>query len=97
VGDPLKVLVLSVDATRARIALSTKKLEQEPGDFLRLSREEFSERAEAQAAAFRDKIDAPPVDGETLESVGTAATVSLKHQYFSLAGKASGEQRHFKL
>jgi ribosomal protein S1 len=48
VGEQLKALVLNVDATRGRITLSTKQLEQEPGDFMRLSRKEFSERAEAQ-------------------------------------------------
>jgi small subunit ribosomal protein S1 len=58
VGDKLKVLVVNVDAEEGRVTLSTKQLEQQRGDFVRLSRNEFADRAEVQAAAWRDKIRA---------------------------------------
>jgi len=34
VGDKLKVMILSMDKDRGRVTLSTKKLEQTPGDML---------------------------------------------------------------
>jgi transcriptional accessory protein Tex/SPT6 len=48
VGETIKALVLRVDHETGRLSLSTKKLEQQPGDLLNLSREEFFQRAEEQ-------------------------------------------------
>jgi predicted RNA-binding protein with RPS1 domain len=56
VGDKLKVQVLLVDKWAGQIMLSTKVLEQFPGDFVRLSRQEFSDRAEVPAAAWRERV-----------------------------------------
>jgi ribosomal protein S1 len=52
VGDKLRALVIVVNKVKGRITLSTKKLEKEPGDFRRLSRKEFNDRADAQADVF---------------------------------------------
>jgi ribosomal protein S1 len=54
-GDKLKVLVIKVDTENGRIILNTKNLEQERGDFLTLDRKEFNDRAEVQAAAWRER------------------------------------------
>jgi hypothetical protein len=50
------VLVIRVDTEKSRMAVSTKELEQVPGDFVKLSRKEFSDRAEVQAAAWRNNL-----------------------------------------
>jgi small subunit ribosomal protein S1 len=59
-GDRLKVLVLSIDAQRGRVTLSTKKLEPNPGDMLRDPQLVF-ERAEEMAEVFRKRVDAAEV------------------------------------
>jgi predicted RNA-binding protein with RPS1 domain len=56
VGDKLKVLVIKVDKENGRIGVSTRELEQAPEDFVKLSRKEFSDRAEGQAAAWRNNL-----------------------------------------
>jgi ribosomal protein S1 len=48
VGEQIKALVLNMDPQAGRLSLSTKKLEQQPGDLLNLSREEFCQQAEEQ-------------------------------------------------
>jgi predicted RNA-binding protein with RPS1 domain len=55
VGDKLKVFVLDVDKWEGQITLATSVLEQEAGDFVRLSRKEFNDRAEEPAAALRER------------------------------------------
>lgn len=57
VGDKLKVLVLSADADRGRVTLSTKKLEKNPGDMLNNPQAVF-EGAEEMAAQFRERMAA---------------------------------------
>jgi small subunit ribosomal protein S1 len=57
VGDKLKVLVLSADADRGRVTLSTKKLEKNSGDMLNNPQAVF-EGAEEMAAQFRERIAA---------------------------------------
>jgi small subunit ribosomal protein S1 len=52
-GDRVKALVIKVDREKGRITLSIKRLEKEPGDFFRFSREAFWQQAEEQAAAYR--------------------------------------------
>lgn len=54
-GDKLKVMILSQDKDRGRVTLSTKKLEPEPGDFLRDPAKVF-EKAEEMAATFRERV-----------------------------------------
>lgn len=56
-GDKLKVMVLSQDRDKGRVALSTKKLEPTPGDMLRDPALVF-ERAEEMAALFRERVAA---------------------------------------
>jgi hypothetical protein len=56
-------LVLSKETADCRITLSTKKLEKEPGDYLRPSREDFLKQAEEQAAALRAKVARAAVNG----------------------------------
>lgn len=52
-----QVMVLSTDAQRGRITLSTKKLEPTPGDMLRNPQRVY-EQAEQMAADFRTRIEA---------------------------------------
>lgn len=52
VGDTIKALVQSVDRQRGRIGLSTKKLEDEPGDMLRDAASVYA-KAEGKASAAR--------------------------------------------
>jgi small subunit ribosomal protein S1 len=49
-------LVIHVDAGRQKIALSTKKLEYEPGDMLQDPQRVYEE-AEATAAAYRERLE----------------------------------------
>jgi ribosomal protein S1 len=48
VGDKIRGLVLNMDYSQGCISLSTKKLEKEPGDVLRMSHEAWLEQAEEQ-------------------------------------------------
>merc|ERR1712157_304976 len=57
VGDEIKAMVLSYDANRGRVSLSTKKLEMEPGDMLRNPAKVF-ENAEKMASQFRERVAA---------------------------------------
>lgn len=56
-GDKLKVMVLSQDKERGRVALSTKKLEPTPGDMLRDPQLVY-ERAEEMAEQFKQRVAA---------------------------------------
>ena len=56
-GDELKVLILSKDAERGRLSLSTKKLEPSPGDMLRNPALVF-EKAEEMGRIFRERVAA---------------------------------------
>ena len=56
-GDELKVLILSKDAERSRLSLSTKKLEPSPGDMLRNPALVF-EKAEEMGRVFRERVAA---------------------------------------
>ena len=55
--DELKVLILSKDAERSRLSLSTKKLEPSPGDMLRNPALVF-EKAEEMGRVFRERVAA---------------------------------------
>jgi len=57
VGDEIKAMVLSYDANRGRVSLSTKKLEMEPGDMLRNPAKVF-DNAENMAKQFRERVAA---------------------------------------
>jgi len=57
VGDEIKAMVLSYDANRGRVSLSTKKLEGEPGDMLRDPAKVF-DNAEQMASQFRERVAA---------------------------------------
>lgn len=56
-GDRIKVMVLSQDKERGRLALCTKKLEPTPGDMLRDPALVY-EKAEAMAAKFKERVAA---------------------------------------
>lgn len=57
VGTELKVMVISQDKGKGRVALSTKTLEAEPGDMLRDPTKVF-ENAEATAAKYQERLEA---------------------------------------
>ncbi|KAL4537960.1 hypothetical protein Ndes2526B_g04187 [Nannochloris sp. 'desiccata'] len=56
-GDKIKVMVLSQDKERGRVALCTKKLEPTPGDMLRDPALVY-EKAEEMAALFKERVAA---------------------------------------
>ena len=56
-GDVLKVMVVSQDPDKGRIALSTKRLEPEPGDMLKDPKKVY-DNAEKTAEAFRAQLAA---------------------------------------
>jgi len=55
-GDKIKVMVLSQDREKGRVALCTKKLEPTPGDMLRDPALVY-EKAEEMAALFRQRVE----------------------------------------
>lgn len=57
VGTTIKVMVISQDKAKGRVALSTKTLEQEPGDMIK-NPEAVYENAEATAAKYQERIEA---------------------------------------
>jgi len=71
VGDEIKAMVLSYDANRGRVSLSTKKLEGEPGDMLRNPAKVF-ENAEKMASQFRERVAA----AEAVARASTAEKVT---------------------
>jgi len=71
VGDEIKAMVLSYDANRGRVSLSTKKLESEPGDMLRNPAKVF-ENAEKMASQFRERVAA----AEAVARASTAEKVT---------------------
>ncbi len=56
-GDKIKVMILSQDRERGRVALCTKKLEPTPGDMLRDPALVY-EKAEEMAAQFKERVAA---------------------------------------
>jgi small subunit ribosomal protein S1 len=79
-GDELKVLILSKDAERGRLSLSTKKLEPSPGDMLRNPALVF-EKAEEMGRTFRERVAAAEAaaqaeEGATSEMAGMEAKAS---------------------
>ena len=78
VGDEIKAMVLSYDANRGRVSLSTKKLEMEPGDMLRNPAKVF-DNAENMAKQFRERVAAA-------EAVARASTQEAEKE-----GKPSAE------
>merc|ERR1711871_1413940 len=57
VGTQIKCMVISQDKGKGRVALSTKTLEQEPGDMLK-NQEKVFENAEETAAKYQERIAA---------------------------------------
>jgi len=57
VGTELKCMVISQDKGKGRVALSTKTLEQEPGDMIKNQQAVF-DNAEATAAKYQERIEA---------------------------------------
>lgn len=54
-GDKLKAIIVDVDASRGRVAVSTKQLEPEPGDMLKNPQLVY-EKAEEMAAKYRQQM-----------------------------------------
>ena len=57
VGTQIKCMVISQDKGKGRVALSTKTLEQEPGDMIK-NQEKVFENAEDTAAKYQERIAA---------------------------------------
>merc|ERR1719231_176086 len=57
VGTAIKCMVISQDRGKGRVALSTKTLEQEPGDMIK-NMEKVFENAEDTAAKYQERIEA---------------------------------------
>merc|ERR1719230_1125293 len=57
VGTAIKCMVISQDKGKGRVALSTKTLEQEPGDMIKNQAKVF-ENAEETAAKYQERIAA---------------------------------------
>merc|ERR1719163_2498158 len=57
VGTQIKCMVISQDKSKGRVALSTKTLEQEPGDMIK-NQEKVFENAEDTAAKYQERIAA---------------------------------------
>merc|ERR1719393_1094766 len=57
VGSTIKCMVISQDKGKGRVALSTKTLEQEPGDMIK-NQEKVFENAEETAAKYQERIAA---------------------------------------
>lgn len=72
-GDKIKVMVLSQDKERGRIALCTKKLEPTPGDMLRDPALVY-EKAEEMAALFKERVAA----AEAAAREGAAAAAAAE-------------------
>lgn len=57
VGQEIKVMVIDLDAERGRISLSTKQLEETPGEMVQDQEAVFA-NAEERAARYREKVEA---------------------------------------
>jgi small subunit ribosomal protein S1 len=57
VGQEIKVMVIDLDAERGRISLSTKQLEETPGEMVQDQEAVFA-NAEERAARYREKMEA---------------------------------------
>lgn len=57
VGTEIKCMVISQDKGKGRVALSTKTLEQEPGDMIK-NQAAVYENAEATAAKYQERLEA---------------------------------------
>jgi len=74
-GDRLKVMILSKDREKGRVALSTRKLEPTPGDMLRDPALVFA-KADEMAATFRERVaeaEAAAREEEERMTAGVAA------------------------
>ncbi|KAI7838589.1 hypothetical protein COHA_007660 [Chlorella ohadii] len=70
-GDRIKVMVLSQDRERGRVALCTKKLEPTPGDMLRDPALVY-EKAEEMAALFRQRVAAAEAAARSEDGAASA-------------------------
>lgn len=76
-GDRLKVMILSKDREKGRVALSTRKLEPTPGDMLRDPALVFA-KADEMAATFRQRVaEAEAAAREEEERLTARANASL--------------------
>ncbi|CAG9460700.1 unnamed protein product [Pedinophyceae sp. YPF-701] len=65
-GDKIKVMILGFDKDKNRFAVTTRKLEPAPGDFIRNPQQVF-DRAEEMAKQFKQRISAAEGTAEAAE------------------------------
>lgn len=76
-GDKIKVMILSQDKERGRVALCTKKLEPTPGDMLRDPALVY-EKAEEMAAIFKERVAA--AEAAAREGAAAAAAAAAEEE-----------------
>ncbi|ACO66307.1 predicted protein [Micromonas commoda] len=88
-GDELKVLILSKDAERSRLSLSTKKLEPSPGDMLRNPALVF-EKADEMGRLFRERVAAAEAAAQAEEGAVQGEMAGM--EVSKSADEESGEE-----
>merc|ERR1719182_719936 len=86
VGTQIKCMVISQDKGKGRVALSTKTLEQEPGDMIKAP-EKVYENAEDTAAKYQERIAA---ERKAREEAAQDVIFGLE-SVFTEPGEAEGE------
>merc|ERR1719178_136596 len=86
VGTAIKCMVISQDKGKGRVALSTKTLEQEPGDMIKNQAKVF-ENAEDTAAKYQERIAA---ERKAREEAAQDVIFGLE-SVFTEPGEAEGE------
>merc|ERR1719182_355206 len=86
VGTTIKCMVISQDKGKGRVALSTKTLEQEPGDMIH-SQEKVYDNAEDTAAKYQERIAA---ERKAREEAAQDVIFGLE-SVFTEPGEAEGE------
>ena len=78
-------MVLSMDAQRGRVTLSTKKLEPTPGDMLRDPQLVF-EKAEEMAEAFKKRVEAAGANARSQTEMGYGAAAPYSGEAAAAGG-----------
>jgi small subunit ribosomal protein S1 len=87
VGTAIKCMVISQDKGKGRVALSTKTLEQEPGDMIKNQAKVF-ENAEETAAKYQERIAA---ERKAREEAAQDVIFGLESVFTEPADAADGE------
>jgi len=78
IGEPIKCMVLAIDKEKARLSLTTKKLEPSPGDMIR-NRDLVMEKAEDMAKLFRERVAAAEAALRAAEEVKNSDINTTEH------------------